>query len=70
MTWQQAPILAHPTEVRVVGGKTLDLYFGGSKLSLVAWHTPRAVYWISNTLTNNLTKQQMIGLAASLVRVP
>jgi LCP family protein required for cell wall assembly len=70
MTWQQAPILAHPTEVRIVGGKTLDLYFGGSKLSLVAWHTPRAVYWISNTLTNNLTKQQMIGLAASLVRVP
>ncbi|HEX4751415.1 MAG TPA: LCP family protein [Solirubrobacterales bacterium] len=70
MTWQHAPILAHPTEVRVVGGKSLDLYFGGAKLGLVAWHTPQAVYWISNTLTSNLSKQQMIGLAASLVRVP
>jgi LCP family protein required for cell wall assembly len=70
MTWQHAPILAHPSEVRVVGGKTLDLYFGGAKLGLVAWHTPQGVYWISNTLTNNLSKQQMIGLAASLVRAP
>jgi LCP family protein required for cell wall assembly len=70
MTWQHAPILAHPTEVLVVGGKRLDLYFGGAKLGLVAWHTPQGVYWISNTLTSNLSKQQMIGLAASLVRVP
>jgi LCP family protein required for cell wall assembly len=70
MTWQHAPILAHPTEVRVVGGKRLDLYFGGAKLQLVAWHTARGVYWISNTLTSNLSKQQMIGLAASLVHVP
>ena len=70
MTWQHAPILAHPTEVRVVGGKSLDLYFAGAKLDLVAWHTSRGVYWIANTLTRNLDRQQMIGLAASLVRVP
>jgi polyisoprenyl-teichoic acid--peptidoglycan teichoic acid transferase len=69
-TWQHAPILASPTMTRVVGGKLLDLYFEGAKLNLVAWHTARAVYWISNTLTHNLDKQQMIGLAASLVRVP
>jgi LCP family protein required for cell wall assembly len=69
MTWQHAPILARPTEVRVIAGRRLDLYYGGSKLGLVAWHTARAVYWISNTLTNNLSKGQMIGLAASLVHV-
>jgi polyisoprenyl-teichoic acid--peptidoglycan teichoic acid transferase len=70
MTWQKPPILAKPTAVRIVGGKRLDLYYSGSKLDLVAWHTSRGVYWISNTLTDNLDKQQMIGLAASLVRVP
>jgi hypothetical protein len=70
MTWQHPPILADPTEVRVIGGKRLDLYFEGAKLDLVAWHTSRGVYWISNTLTDNLDKGQMIGLAASLVRVP
>jgi LCP family protein required for cell wall assembly len=69
-TWQHAPILASPTMTRVVGGKRLELYFEGSKLNLVAWHTARGVYWISNTLTHNLDKGQMIGLAASLVRVP
>jgi polyisoprenyl-teichoic acid--peptidoglycan teichoic acid transferase len=70
MTWQNPPALVDPTESRVVGGKRLDLYFEGAKLDLVAWRTARGVYWISNTLTDNLDKQQMIGLAASLVRVP
>jgi hypothetical protein len=70
MTWQNPPLLASPTMVRVVGGKRLDLYVAGSKLGVVAWHTRRGVYWISNTLTNNLDKQQMIGLAASLVPAP
>jgi LCP family protein required for cell wall assembly len=70
MAWQSPPILAKPTEVRVVAGRRLDLYFGGAKLDVVAWHTAQGVYWISNTLTGNLDKQQMIGIAASLVRVP
>ena len=70
MTWQRPPSLVDPTEVRVVCGKRLDLYFEGAKLDLIAWHTSRGVYWISNTLTDNLDKEQMIGLAASFVRVP
>jgi hypothetical protein len=70
MTWKDPPALVDPTESRVVGRKRLDLYFEGAKLDLVAWRTRQGVYWISNTLTDNLDKQQMIGLAASLVRVP
>jgi LCP family protein required for cell wall assembly len=70
MTWQHPPSLVDPTEVKVLDGRRLELYFEGAKLDLVAWHTERGVYWISNTLTDNLDKQQMIGLAASLVRVP
>ncbi|MDQ6774779.1 MAG: LCP family protein [Actinomycetota bacterium] len=69
-TWQHPPILAHPTEVRLVGGKHIYLFFEGAKLNVVAWHTPQGVYWIANTLTHDLGKQQMIGLAASLTRVP
>jgi len=70
MTWQRPPILADPTEVRRVGRKRLDLYFEGSKLDLVAWHTRHGAYWISNTLTDNLDTSQMIGIAASLVPAP
>jgi polyisoprenyl-teichoic acid--peptidoglycan teichoic acid transferase len=69
-TWQRPPILGSPTQTKTVAGKELELYANGGKLSVVAWHTPRAVYWISNTLTDDLTNSQMVGIAASLTRVP
>ena len=67
-TWFKPPILASPTQTRVVGGKRLLLYANGGKLGVVAWHAPGGTYWISNTLTEDLTNQQMVGIAASLAR--
>jgi LCP family protein required for cell wall assembly len=67
-TWKGAPILASPSETRTVGGKRLELHFDGSKLRLVAWRTRQAVYWVSNTLSLDLTNQQMLGITASLAR--
>jgi LCP family protein required for cell wall assembly len=65
-TWLQPPILANPTQTRTVAGKTLLEYSQGGKLSLVAWRTPQAVYWVSNTLANNIPNSQMVAMAASL----
>jgi hypothetical protein len=67
-TWQTPPILNSPTQTRTVAGKQLMLFANGGKLSLVAWRTPQAVYWISNTLTDALKNQQMVAIAASLMR--
>jgi LCP family protein required for cell wall assembly len=67
-TWQTPPILSSPTETRTVAAKRLLLYFNGHKLSLVAWRTAHAVYWVSNTLTDALRNQQLLGIAASLTR--
>ncbi|HZU60638.1 MAG TPA: LytR family transcriptional regulator, partial [Solirubrobacteraceae bacterium] len=67
-TWQAPPILNNPTTSRTVHGKHLLLYFNGGKLTLVAWRTPRAVYWISNTLTSTLSSRQMVAIAGSLTR--
>ncbi len=67
-TWQNPPILNDPTETKTVNGKVLDLYANGGKLSLVAWHTPGGVYWISNTLTDGISNRQMVAIAASLTR--
>jgi LCP family protein required for cell wall assembly len=67
-TWQDPPILNSPTQTRTVDGKLLLLYVNGGKVSLVAWHTPQAVYWISNTLTDEIGNRQMIAIAASLTR--
>jgi LCP family protein required for cell wall assembly len=65
-TWQNPPILNNPTETRTVSGRRLELHFNGHKLTLVAWRTRHAAYWISNTLTDDLSNQQMIAIAASL----
>jgi hypothetical protein len=64
-TWQDPPILRSPSQTVVVGGKKLLLYINGGKISLVAWRAPQGVYWISNTLTDDLSNQQMVAMASS-----
>ena len=59
------PILRSPTAIKVVNGRTLYEYSQGGQLSVVAWKTSRAVYWISNTLQNNIPNDQMVAMAAS-----
>ena len=65
MTWRDPPLLASPSAIMYVGGKRLELHLDGHKLRLVAWRTPHGVYWISNTLSLDLSNAQMVGLAAS-----
>ena len=67
-TWQTPPILGSPTQSRTVNGRRLLLYFNAHNLNQVAWRSQGAVYWISNTLTSDLSSQQMIAVAASLAR--
>jgi hypothetical protein len=65
-TWQDPPILNDPTAVKVVNGKVLDEYLQGGAMTLVAWHTPGAVYWISNNIQNSIPRAQMVAMAATL----
>jgi polyisoprenyl-teichoic acid--peptidoglycan teichoic acid transferase len=67
-TWQTPPILRSPSATKMVAGKRLLLYANGSKLSLVAWRTPQGVYWVSNTLTDDITNRQLVAIAASLMK--
>jgi LCP family protein required for cell wall assembly len=68
-TWREPPILAAAHQVRRVGDRMFGLYVDGSRLRLVAWRTPKAVYWVSNTLSLDLTNREMLDIAASLTRV-
>jgi hypothetical protein len=58
--------MASATQTGTVAGKTLLEYSQGGKLSVVAWRTPQAVYWVSNTLANDIPNSQMVAMAASL----
>jgi polyisoprenyl-teichoic acid--peptidoglycan teichoic acid transferase len=68
-SWRSPPILDDPSERRRSGGRTYELFYDGSRLRLVAWRTPRGVYWVSNTLLRTLTNRQMLALARSATRI-
>jgi hypothetical protein len=70
MTWRDPPILDGADEIRNLDGRRLQLYHDGERLRLVAWKTKRAVYWVSNTLSQSLSKGQMLAIAGSLRRLP
>jgi LCP family protein required for cell wall assembly len=69
MTWKDPPILDNPDDKRTVNGKRFSIYRDGSAIRIVAWRTRKAVYWVSNTLTHNLTNRQILGIAGSLQRL-
>ena len=69
MTWKDPPILDDPDRTRTVGGRKLLLYYDGSHLRLVAWRTPKAVYWVTNTLTLSIPNSRLIAIAGSLRRL-
>jgi LCP family protein required for cell wall assembly len=67
--WTRPPALAHPTSSATVHGRRLLLYKAGSKLRYVAWKRKNAVYWVSNSLSLELSNAQMLGIAASLTHL-
>jgi len=68
-TWKAPPILDNPTDEVRMRNRTYQRYFDGSKIRLIAWKTPKAVYWVSNTLSQKLTNKQMMDIARSLQRI-
>jgi polyisoprenyl-teichoic acid--peptidoglycan teichoic acid transferase len=67
--WTDPPILRTPSEERTIGNRKFELHYEGDRLRLVAWRTPKAVYWVSNTLLQTLSEHQMIAIARS-TRLP
>jgi hypothetical protein len=69
MSWRYPPILDDPDETRPVNGRKLLLYYDGSHLRLVAWRTPKAAYWVTNTLTMSIPNSRLVAIAGSLRRL-
>jgi hypothetical protein len=62
------PILRSGYVTKVVNHKLLYEYSQGGALAVVAWKTKSAVYWISNTLQDNIPNDQMVAMAATFTR--
>ena len=62
-TWKTPPILQGPDKHRKYGKREFDIYYDGDRVRLVAWRTPQAVYWVTNTLLQSLSEKQMLEIA-------
>jgi LCP family protein required for cell wall assembly len=63
--WEEPPILDNPTETKTVNGREYSIYTDSGQVKLVAWHRGESTYWISNSLQQSLTNEQMMGIAES-----
>jgi LCP family protein required for cell wall assembly len=65
MTWKDPPILKSPSNVQKQDGQKYMIFRDGPRVRLIAWRTGGGTYWISNTLSENLSEQQMMDIARS-----
>ncbi|HEY2056363.1 MAG TPA: LCP family protein [Solirubrobacterales bacterium] len=63
--WENPPILEGPTETKTVNGREYLIFTDSGKVKIVAWHRGENTYWISNSLQQSLTNEQMMGIAES-----
>ena len=65
-TWNSAPILSNPSFTIIHRGQKYDVYTTGGQVQMVALRTPRATYWVTNSILNELSNSTMIAIAKSL----
>jgi polyisoprenyl-teichoic acid--peptidoglycan teichoic acid transferase len=63
--WSDPPILANPSLTRTINGRKYDIYVDGDRVKMIAWHRGDNTYWVSNSLLQVLTNDQMVGIARS-----
>lgn len=63
MDWADAPIFSERNSRRSIGGREYDLFYNGPELKMVVVRTPKATYWVVNTLVNSLSNETMLAIA-------
>jgi hypothetical protein len=62
--WLNPPLFAH-ARTQSVNGRSYRLIDDGSHIHVIGWRTGRVLYWITNTLLEELSNSQMFALAES-----
>jgi LCP family protein required for cell wall assembly len=66
--WVTPPLLQGTHSFIHRHGRKLEIYKNGSHVNVVAWHSGKFVYWVSNTLSDLLPNRQMLEIASTLTR--
>jgi LCP family protein required for cell wall assembly len=62
--WLTPPLFAH-AHTQTIGGRDYRIVNDGSHIHVVGWRSGNVLYWVTNTLLEELSNQQMLALAAS-----
>ncbi len=62
-TWGAPPILDLATDRIRLAGRTWEVQYDGRDVRRLMWKSGSGTYWITNTLTNELSAREMYALA-------
>jgi LCP family protein required for cell wall assembly len=62
--WLNPPLFAH-AHTQNVGGRSYRIVDDGSHIHVVGWRSGRTLYWVTNTLLEELSNAQLLAIAAS-----
>ena len=65
MRWTNPPAIASPDGVKTVDGVQYLQFYNGQRLHMVAFKMKRNLYWVTNTIDNELPDDVMMALATS-----
>jgi LCP family protein required for cell wall assembly len=68
--WKDPPILSDPTDERTIGDRDYKLYYDGDRLRMVAWQTDQGSFWISNSLIETVSNEDMLKIAVGFRQLP
>jgi len=69
LRWQDPPAIANPNSTQVLGGTKYMYFYQADHLHMVAWKRNGTLYWMINSLDNELSNDLMMGLATSFTPV-
>lgn len=65
MTWPNPPLIFHPTQTEDIGKRHYMMIDDGPHIHVIAWREGKNLYWVNNTLLEELSNAQMIYIAQS-----
>jgi LCP family protein required for cell wall assembly len=63
MNWTDPPLFANPSQTETIDGRAYMFIDDGAHIHDVGWREGPILYWVSNTLLEDLSNSQMIAIA-------
>ena len=62
--WLNPPLFAH-ARTQVIDGRNYEFVDDGAHIHVIGWRSGNVLYWLTNTLLEELSNSQMLAIAKS-----